>query len=553
MRLDTFEREIDPKILARGRQYFTEGRVTGLTFDGEGSYTAYVDGNELYEVEAQLAENGEVLELICDCPYEWGKVCKHGIAVLLTIRGQKKLDMAKPGGPRKKTPDLFSLLLAQSKETLAGELLALTERDRTLRQALLLRFGEAEDEIDGSRRLVRRCMRRRSFWEYGTASNALEGAWTVLNRAESCVELNPERAVGLSLVVLPEAVELAEYCDDSNGEVGEVLAACVKILESAAIAAQKKLPTEQRISLFHLILGECSNPAYDGWEEQRLELLRSLRFFCGDELLREKLSLMLEEELRRPHLEYGRYYEEELAKLQLELLEEWGEPEQAERFCMENLAFPDFRRNAIKDAMCRQDYSTAVRLAEEGMVHDQEYAGLVHQWRIALYHACEAMGDRARVLALAEYFVLHERTGFDYYPVLKNSYSKEAWPKVLAGLLAQFEKNRTPGSVYVNILLAERDFNRLMIYIQTHPFELPDLAGHFPAAYNEVLSGWYRQLILQRAKSADNRSRYKEVCELLRRFGKDLGESGMRDLASELKAAYPRRPAFQDELTKLPL
>jgi hypothetical protein len=59
------------------------------------------------------------------------------------------------------------------------------------------------------------------------------------------------------------------------------------------------------------------------------------------------------------------------------------------------------------------------------------------------------------------------------------------------------------------------------------------------------------ELILHQAKGADNRSHYQEVCKLLRRFGKDLDSEKMRALVLELKAAYPRRRAFQEELSKV--
>ena len=86
------------------------------------------------------------------------------MAVLLAIRELHERDTEgsqKP--PKKKKPNLRALLLAPSKEALAEELLALTARDRTLRQALLLRFRQQAVEIEGSRRRVRPCLPVRSL------------------------------------------------------------------------------------------------------------------------------------------------------------------------------------------------------------------------------------------------------------------------------------------------------------------------------------------------------------------------------------------------------
>jgi len=101
------------------------------------------------------------------------------------------------------------------------------------------------------------------------------------------------------------------------------------------------------------------------------------------------------------------------------------------------------------------------------------------------------------------------------------------------------------------VLLAEKEFDRLLAYCRSHMSCITRLAKEFPEQYSTAASDIYRQLILQRASTASDRSRYKEVCGLLRGFGAALGTSGMAALAQELKTAYPRRPAFLDELRKL--
>lgn len=75
--------EIAEPVLSRAIGYLEEGRVTYLALRGEQG-TAFVAGTTNYEVRFRL-KNGTVTELYCDCPYPG--LCKHAIAVLITLRG----------------------------------------------------------------------------------------------------------------------------------------------------------------------------------------------------------------------------------------------------------------------------------------------------------------------------------------------------------------------------------------------------------------------------------------------------------------------------------
>ena len=50
--------------------------------------TAEVSGSEdePYLVDIDFDEDGEVEAWNCDCPYDWGPVCKHTVAALLAVR-----------------------------------------------------------------------------------------------------------------------------------------------------------------------------------------------------------------------------------------------------------------------------------------------------------------------------------------------------------------------------------------------------------------------------------------------------------------------------------
>ena len=85
--IQRFLDDVDPVILSRGQDYYHRGHVESIEYD-EGHVTAEVSGSEdePYLVDIDFDEDGEVEAWDCDCPYDWGPVCKHTVAALLAAQ-----------------------------------------------------------------------------------------------------------------------------------------------------------------------------------------------------------------------------------------------------------------------------------------------------------------------------------------------------------------------------------------------------------------------------------------------------------------------------------
>jgi DNA-binding PadR family transcriptional regulator len=71
-----------PKSFRRGRDYYENELVADIKVF-ESSYVAIVKGSYDYEVKIYTEGNATIFS--CSCPYDWGGVCKHCIAVGLYI------------------------------------------------------------------------------------------------------------------------------------------------------------------------------------------------------------------------------------------------------------------------------------------------------------------------------------------------------------------------------------------------------------------------------------------------------------------------------------
>ena len=78
------------KIFERGIAYFEDGAVGSIRQE-DNVFKARVRGTETYRVSLKIRPTGPPT-IACDCPYDYGDVCKHGIALGLAV-----LDLVKDG------------------------------------------------------------------------------------------------------------------------------------------------------------------------------------------------------------------------------------------------------------------------------------------------------------------------------------------------------------------------------------------------------------------------------------------------------------------------
>jgi len=68
------------KIFERGSAYYYEDNAVGRIRRTGDTFKAKVEGTETYRVELTIRA-GKPPKIYCDCPYNYGDVCKHGIAL----------------------------------------------------------------------------------------------------------------------------------------------------------------------------------------------------------------------------------------------------------------------------------------------------------------------------------------------------------------------------------------------------------------------------------------------------------------------------------------
>lgn len=136
--LTNFEGLIEPKIVERGYDYYKRGRVAKVEKVGENEFSAVAFGSDDYEIYVKI-DGERIVESECDCPYDWGNICKHEVAVYYQIRYGNFTEI------NDKTNEILDNLQADTLRNFVSRLLT---KDRNFRRKFLREFDEEFEEDD---------------------------------------------------------------------------------------------------------------------------------------------------------------------------------------------------------------------------------------------------------------------------------------------------------------------------------------------------------------------------------------------------------------------
>ena len=571
MNLNNFKRCIEPVILERGYDYYENGAVVSLKETEDNVYEARVEGTELYTVNVELGEQGDITYTVCDCPYDRGEYCKHQVAALLALQDLKE---SHPKGRRaEKTQDLFvepqmrcskkrtdikQLLEGRTKEDLILLLVRIASEYEEIRRRIELSFGsgDEQDELKKSVALIRSYVNKYTeydgFIDYRDMEHAVKGAEMVLDNAWCIADAErPVYAVALALCVIRETISMLDSSDDGEGTAQEIIYSGIELI--GKVAGREDLTETDKESIFDRLIKEAKDPAYKEWKDFILEFLRACAKLSVDKpeqriRLDEAITSMIGEESGT--LWSSNYYDQRLNMIRYQMVAQCEGEKDASAFIKEHLQYSEFRKMAIEAAFKEKNYDEVDSLARAGEEQDQDKLGLVKLWREYRCQVYRLTDNTDGLRKLALDFILDG--GFEYYQELKSTYEPLEWADVYPGVIRMLEnKKRTELPVYADILIEEDEKQKLLEYVKENVSRVTRFYKYLVPEYQDIVYKMFRQYIEYSAERANSRSGYKGVCAIIR----GLKKAGGREKAAEAKQAllkkYPRRSALRDELTKI--
>ncbi len=560
MNINNFQEHVNNIILQRGYDYYTYGNIIETYEQGDNEYVFQVEGNEDYEVVVQIDKNGEILYSDCDCPYDFGPICKHEIAAYFELREilsnkSSEKDIKKEVTKKLKIEEVLKEV---SREELIDIIVDITRKDSTLKNSLIFRYskGDEKEELSKCRKLldsiVRKYTGREGFISYRETSGFVNEIFELIDKVRETYEdsNNFILALDMALLLLEESIEAFQYADDSDGEIGGLVSEIIELL-AEIVEESEQLDIKTREKLFAKLLEQADNKIFNGWEDFKVDIIRVCSLFSNVEEFRNRLKLKLECLIDgNINDENKNYYNQSMLLIVFDIIDKYESKEDSEQFIKKNLRFSTFRELYINRFIAEKNYLKVLDLALEGERQDKQYAGLVSKWKKIRYIAYKELSFKSEQEKLA--MELLTNGDFEYYIELEELHKDEI-DAFYINIREKLKKEKSwyGKSMYLKLIVMKNDLDEIMDYVRKNPESIEQYSEIIAEKYNEEVVSIYRKYIESRAKQASNRNQYREVCHIILRYKKLAGISSLEEIVIQLSILNKKRPAFLDELSKL--
>jgi uncharacterized Zn finger protein len=552
----------------RGVDYYQGGALFELVRQGN-ELRAYCEGSsyEAYRVSATL-EKGGILSTHCTCPYDWGGLCKHIVALLLAWVHEP--------GTFHTVPPLDEMLAGRSQE----ELIALI-KEMLKREPELIRLLELPVQPDRQTPLDLNAFRRQISYalrhDFPDPEEVATELAAIVETADRFREAGDWANAGtLYYLILDEIVPAYDNLYDENGDIAITLQDCARGLDvcltegspdtetrrewlEALLEAEIKDINMGGIDLAYPADEVLINHATDeewAWIEARVRQAIAARTDPYSRWGREALVSFLAQRLEMAD------HEAEAEDLIFEL----GSPEQQAFLLVQQGRFDKavtIAREHFTD-LPGLVISFADALVEAGADPTAEaYIASLLETRSRLSYLnwlaqyAEKKGELSAALDwLQQHF--QESPQFKTYQALRELANQLGqWDQLRRKLVAELQDKKL-WSVLLEIALDEGDVARalgLLPHIQTwhkdeYEMRVAQAAeSDFPQAALDIYRQRVENLITWRG-----RENYRAAAGLLVRvrnlYRRQKDQATWEGYITDLRQEYRRLPAFQDELNQ---
>jgi hypothetical protein len=571
MNLEDFEDEIDPIILDRGEEYFECKAVESLTKISPSQWQADVAGTDDYRVEVTI-EDGEIIDWDCTCPYDWGPVCKHVVAVLYEIKQaveenrteiHQKIAATSKTKEKSQFEQFGEILQKVSKEELTVFLKKFALNDDHFLNEFLIHFAELagskqkKDYKTWIKELAESYSGRYGFIEYESSFPLFRQIDSLLKKAGNFFDKNNiAEAIDICQAVIEEVPIIVQNMDDSAGFSSSAVDwAFSLILENL----DKMQPSEKEMLLSYCLKEFYKRKYTDfGWENKFLELMPYLVANSNQE---KKFFAVLEETEKKIGKDNSWSWTFHIVQLRMAKLEYFliaGKKEEAKKFALENIEFDEFRKFLIDEAIEERDFDRAKELISGGIeaAQRENFRGTVVDYKLKLLEIAQILKNKADIRKYAEEMFLLEHFDFQYYEILKSTYTKTQWKEVVEKIIDKIKRADIFGgvdSILAEVYVREQYLDQLLKLLEKNSDNLHFVemfAKHIKKNYPEELLNIYAQAVTVYAVNT-GRNYYNEIARAMKKMQKiPGGKKVVRKLVADFKEKYPRRRAMMEILNR---
>ena len=560
--LKEFEQHIDETILKRGFQYFKKGLVHEPEEIGPGEYEAIVDGTEQYTVQLSI-KNDVITEYVCSCPYNFGPVCKHVVAVIFHLQ-KDELELYKKAkkktGEGKKTPkkktvsqQINEILDVISRDSLNDYIKERCSKEKSFRILFLANFAylvnpeSKELYAQQIRAILTTSTDRDGYIGYSGARKVNIAVSELVQRAENQIEVsNYPSAFYMACAVLEEMTKAIQFAEDSNGDIGGSIDSAIDLFYTIVNQCESD---ELQKEIFNYCLDSFKKEIFKNWD-WHFSMLDLATLLAKNPEEAKQIHLLLDN-IKASNDDFDI---RKTQSIRLALISKMEGEVKATQFLEQNISNPDFRIIAIEAAIEKKEYTVAIAFAEDGIKIDEKKSpGLANDWRDYLLDIYTIQHDTDNIIKYSRFLFLNaNREKKVYFRLMKIYIAPENWDNFVGQLIKDIiSKNRlTDHSSIMNIYIWEERWDKLFDFVKRN-LSLNNLDAYeqyLMKDYANEISDFYQTAILDYVEVNISRGYYQTACRYLRR----LIKMGFREKADfvmqQLKTLYPKRKALMEEL-----
>lgn len=446
----------------------------------------------------------------------------------------------------------MDILKNATREQLAALVTEQMENDASFRMRVISIFGaSAEQELDAAKELVQTSIRQNTYrrsidWRgcdriCADMDSVLEKARLHLAREEY------NAAIEIAQYILLVGIKLASEADSSSGALSATMSDTFETISDAVTGiTEGSFEAADRQTIFDELLKTAKNKAFDGWDEDRHELLRCAARLCNKKSA-AKLTSYLDELLARKNGNI--YYLSQDKETRYEIVLASDGKKAAREYLEQNLSIDRLREIAVYDDMNDGRFAHAERLCLEKTETEAPHSnGFISKWNYILFAVYRDWNQPDKLISQARRLVL--LGDLEYYSILKALLQKSgAWQSAYPMLLAQISSS-LPDEKSMQVLAVENETALLMAKVREHPNAVFRYGELLSKEYPDEIFRLCADVIRVQAHDAGDRKAYARVCKLIFALASYGGDKTANSLIGELRLYYVRRPAFLDELSK---
>ena len=576
--LNEFEQHIDEDILKRGLRYFKKGCVTSVDELSGGEYEAIVEGSDTYIVQLHV-KNGSVTTFNCTCPYDWGPVCKHEVAVMFYLQqdelglkakkksttktstlsdvaGKEKKAVKKKRTIREQLEEILEKLSPEEMRSYIGEFCG---KDKTFRDLFLAQYlhliQPVTQEIYSKqiRAVLKSASGRYGYIDYAGARQVGNSMYQLYQLAEKAMNAGSWReAMYMGRAIMEEMTIAIERGDDSNGDLGGSIDNGQDILFRIA---QECTDSGIRSELFEYSIDAYHRELFEGWDWHYNMFDLAIELQKTED---EKMRILHYLDQIKPKNDGWDFRYEEAQKQRLKLIRKTEGKIRANDYLEANITNSDFRRELILKAIEEKNYAKAVALAEKGIAADRkDKPGLAAEWKWHLLNVYQLQNDSEKSVELARNLFLYSGrfSTKEMYNIMKKYVPAADWKVFFEQLVADRIKSEQWVSFYTiaDMYTWENQWEKLLSLLIKNPSidNISHVEKYLAKQNAEQLVDLYSKEIQVFIEKNISRSHYRTACKYIRRMKKLGVQDKTEELIAFLRSTYPQRRALMEELDKV--